>query len=37
MAGDNKMGWRVSGKDIGVARDMRWSGKAELELAFEDG
>jgi hypothetical protein len=37
MAGDKKMGRRVSGQSSRVTRDIRWSGTAELELAFEDG
>jgi hypothetical protein len=37
MAGNKKMGRRVSGQDSGVTRDIRRSGTAELELAFEEG
>lgn len=37
MAGDKKMGKRVSGQDSEVTRDMMWSGTAELQLAFEQG
>jgi hypothetical protein len=36
MVGDRKIGRRVSGQDSGVTKDIRWSGTAELELAFED-
>jgi hypothetical protein len=37
MAGDKKMGRRVSGKVSGATKDIRWSGTAELELALEEG
>ena len=37
MAGDKKIGRRVSGQGSGVTRDIRWCGTAELELAFEEG
>jgi len=36
MAGNKKVGRRGTGQDSGVTRDIRWSGKAEFELAFEE-